>query len=84
MPLHGIRDGRIEEHILDEVSIRIYGKEKTVADCFTVQNKIGMEVAIEAFQDYLALSEKNLSKLASYSKLNRVKNIITPYIDAHQ
>ena len=74
----------IEEHTLDGVPVRIYDKEKTVVDCFKFRNKIGMEVAIEALQDYLALSEKNLSKLASYSKINRVKNIITPYIDAHQ
>ena len=31
----------IEEHILDGVSVRIYGKEKTVADCFKFRNKIG-------------------------------------------
>ena len=74
----------IEEHILDGVSVRIYDREKTVVDCFKFRNKIGMEVAIEALQDYMALGNKNLAKLSFYSKINRVKNIISPYIDAHQ
>ena len=74
----------IEEHILDGIAVCIYDKEKTIADCFKFRNKIGLEVAIEALQDYLTLSDKNFSKLAKYSKINRVKNVITPYINAHR
>ena len=74
----------IEEYILDGVTIRIYDKEKTIADCFKFRNKIGLEVAIEALQDYFTLSDKNFSKLAEYSKIDRVKNVITPYINAQR
>lgn len=74
----------IEEHKLDGVIIRIYDKEKTIADCFKFRNKIGLEVAIEALQDYLRSSDKNLSLLAKYSKIDRVKKVITPYINAQR
>jgi predicted transcriptional regulator of viral defense system len=40
----------IEEHKIDGVRVRIYGPEKTVADCFKFRNKIGLDVAIEALK----------------------------------
>jgi predicted transcriptional regulator of viral defense system len=36
----------IELHLLDGVPVRIYGPEKTLADCFKFRNKIGLDVAL--------------------------------------
>lgn len=72
----------IEEHEIDGVAIRIYDKEKTIADCFKFRNKIGLDIAIEALKDYLSLGEINLDKLSSYAEIDRVKSIITPYVRA--
>jgi predicted transcriptional regulator of viral defense system len=72
----------IEEHELDGVPVRIYDKEKTIADCFKFRNKIGLDIAIEALKDYLSLRSIDLDKLAEYAKINRVKSVITPYIKA--
>ena len=33
----------IETHLIDGVPVKIYGCEKTLADCFKFRNKIGME-----------------------------------------
>ena len=44
MLLHGSRDGRIEEHILDEVSIRIYGNVTRVIDGETIEVRIDKDI----------------------------------------
>ena len=72
----------IEEHEIDDVTVRVYDKEKTIADCFKFRNKIGLDIAIEALKDYLSLGEINLDKLSNYAEIDRVKSIITPYIKA--
>jgi hypothetical protein len=35
---------------VDDVSVRIYSPEKTIADCFKYRNKIGLDVAVEALR----------------------------------
>jgi predicted transcriptional regulator of viral defense system len=78
----GPYEAGIEEHKIDGVLVRIYDKEKTIADCFKFRNKIGLDIAIEALKDYLSLKSIDLDKLAEYAKINRVKSIIAPYIKA--
>jgi predicted transcriptional regulator of viral defense system len=41
----------IEEHTIDGVVVRVYSREKTVADCFKFRNKIGLDIALEALKD---------------------------------
>jgi predicted transcriptional regulator of viral defense system len=72
----------IEEHTIDGVCIRVYNKEKTVADCFKFRNKIGTDIAIEAVKDYLRNSDANLEKLLHFARINRVEAVIRPYIEA--
>jgi predicted transcriptional regulator of viral defense system len=72
----------IEEHILDGVSVRIYGKEKTIADCFKFRNKIGLDIALEALKDYLRQPNRNIQDLLAYARINRVEKIIRPYLQA--
>jgi predicted transcriptional regulator of viral defense system len=38
----------VEVITVDDVSIKIYSPEKTIADCFKYRNKIGLDLAIEA------------------------------------
>jgi predicted transcriptional regulator of viral defense system len=72
----------IEEHTLDGVSVRIYDREKTVADCFKFRNKIGINLAIEALQDYLRQTDRNIDEVLRYARINRVEKVIRPYIRA--
>jgi predicted transcriptional regulator of viral defense system len=72
----------IEEHEIDGVIVRIYGKEKTVADCFKFRNKIGLDIAIEALKEYLREPRRNLEVLLNYARIDRVANIMRPYIEA--
>jgi predicted transcriptional regulator of viral defense system len=70
----------IEEHTLDGITVRIYSREKTVADCFKFLNKIGLDIALEALKDYLRQPERNLGELLRCARVNRVEKIMQPYL----
>jgi predicted transcriptional regulator of viral defense system len=70
----------IEEHAIDGVAVRIYSREKTIADCFKFQHKIGMDIAIEALKDYLHQSDRNLGELLRCARVDRVEKTMQPYI----
>lgn len=72
----------IEEHILDGVSVRIYSREKTVADCFKFRKKIGLDIALEALKDYLRQPDRNIEEILDCARIDRVENIIRPYLQA--
>jgi predicted transcriptional regulator of viral defense system len=71
----------IEEHLLDGVTVRVYGPEKTIADCFKFRNKIGLSVALEALKDGLGQGCKP-EKLMEFARLDRVAKIMQPYLEA--
>jgi predicted transcriptional regulator of viral defense system len=70
----------IETHTIDGVSVRIYSREKSVADCFKFRNKIGSDVALEALKDYLRQPDRNIPELMSCARINRVEKIMRPYL----
>jgi len=72
----------IENHSFDGVPAKIYTPEKTLADCFKFRNKIGMDVVIEALKLYRSRQQFNIEKLLTYAEVCRVKNIMTPYLEA--
>jgi predicted transcriptional regulator of viral defense system len=72
----------VEEHILDGVPVRIYSREKTIADCFKFRDKIGLDIALEALKDYLRQPNRNIGEILNYARINRVEKIIRPYLQA--
>lgn len=72
----------IEEHIIDGVPIKIYNREKTIADCFKFRNTIGMDVVLEALRLYLERQQTNLEALLSYARICRVERVMYPYLEA--
>jgi len=79
---HEAYNSGIENHSIDGVPVKIYIPEKTLADCFKFRNKIGMDVVIEALKLYRSRQQFNLEKLLTYAEVCRVKNIMTPYLEA--
>lgn len=56
------------------------GVAKTVANCFKYQNKIGIDVAIEALRD--ARREKRcMIDALRFGKICRVGNVMHPYLE---
>ena len=42
----------VEEHVVDGVTVHVTSVAKTVADCFKHRNKIGLDVALEAEDEF--------------------------------
>lgn len=72
----------IEEQRLDGVVVPIYEKSKTIADCFKFRTKVGKEVAVEALKEYVHLPDANIGELLHYAQIDRVEQIMRPYLDA--
>jgi len=71
----------IEEHIIGGIKVKIYSREKTIVDCFKHRNKVGIEVAIEAFKNYWESGNTDLEKIQRFAKISKVEKIIKPYLE---
>ncbi|MEN8133803.1 MAG: type IV toxin-antitoxin system AbiEi family antitoxin domain-containing protein [Pseudomonadota bacterium] len=72
----------IDTHELDGVPVRIYGVEKTLADCFKYRNKIGLDTAVEALKRYVSSRRVDVDKLMAYARTCRVEKVMRPYLEA--
>jgi predicted transcriptional regulator of viral defense system len=75
------REG-IETHDIDGVRVRVYGPEKTLADCFKFRNKIGLDTAVEALRFYRERRKVKVSDLMRYAAVCRVADVMRPYLEA--
>ena len=71
----------VESHTLDGLKVRIYSREKTIADCFKYRNKIGINIALEALKDGLAQGCKP-EDLLEFARIDHVERTIQPYLEA--
>ena len=68
---------------MDQVPVRVYSPEKTIADCFKYRNKIGLDVAIEALRTYREKTRKpDYRALSRFAKVDRVEKVMRPYLEA--
>lgn len=72
----------IEQHELDGIPVKIYGIEKTIADCFKFRNKIGLDVALEALRDYRNRKGFKIETLLQYARIDRVERVVKTYLEA--
>ena len=72
----------VEIHLVDDVPVRVYGPEKSVADIFKYRRKIGLDVALEALRLYLQRRGFDVSALLYYARVCRVESVMKPYLEA--
>lgn len=72
----------VERHVIDGVSVPIYGIAKTVADCFKYRNKIGLDVALEALRESWRGKKLTMTELNRYAEICRVRNVMRPYLES--
>lgn len=72
----------VEEHKIDDISVKVYSVEKTLIDCFKFRNKIGMDVVLEALKLYKESKKPDVNALYNYAKICRVEKAIMPYLEA--
>ena len=71
------------EHVeIERVEVPIYKAAKTVADCFKYRRRVGADVAVEALRDALRLRQATPAELMRYAAIDRVANIMRPYLEA--
>jgi len=72
----------IEEHRIAGFAVPVYSREKTLADCFKFRAKVGEDVAVEALREYLRRRDRDIDRLLHYATIDRVRNVMEPYIKA--
>ncbi len=73
----------VQSVAIDGVAVRIYSPEKSIADCFKYRNKIGLDVAILALRTYRERTRKpDLKLLSKFARVDRVENVMRPYLEA--
>lgn len=68
--------------VCDQVPLKIYCPAKTIVDCFKFRNKIGLDIAIEALKDALQKRLVTYDEVYYFAKMERLKKIILPYLEA--
>lgn len=72
----------VETHRVDGAEVRVTSVAKTVADCFKFRNKIGLDVALEALREARRARKATADELWRYAKINRMTNVMHPYLEA--
>ena len=72
----------IEPVEIDGVKVPVFNAAKTVADCFKYRNKIGLDVALEALRDGWTQRKLTMDALWHYATVDRVANVIRPYLES--
>lgn len=67
---------------VDGVSVPVFNAAKTIADCFKYRNKIGMDVALEALREGWRERTVKMDHLWRYAQIDRVANVMRPYLEA--
>lgn len=72
----------VEVHRIEGVDVRVFGPAKTVADCFKFRNNVGLDVALEALQDFRRLRKGTMDDLWRAAEVCRVQRVMRPYMEA--
>ena len=76
----GLSQG-IEIHVLEGIPVKIYSIAKTVADCFIYQQEVGIDVAIEAFEQAIEERRCTVEQIVEYTKNRSMRGDIRPYFE---
>jgi predicted transcriptional regulator of viral defense system len=74
----------IETHARDGVTLKVYGAARTVADCFRLRRRLGIEVAVEALRTGLEERAFTPAEIMRVAQRLRVAGVVRPYLEAMQ
>ena len=72
----------IETTHAGSVKLRVYAREKTLADCFKFRNQIGLDTCLEALRTYRLQRGFDTDAVLRYAAVCRVAQVMRPYIEA--
>jgi len=70
----------IEEINTNSGRIRVYNKEKTIADLFRYINKMGEDNVLESLKTYVKSKHKSLPKLIDFARETGAYKKMEPYL----
>lgn len=74
----------IETHERDGVVLKVYGAARTIADCFRLRRRLGIEVAVEALRTGLEERVFTPGEVMKVGQRLRVAGVVRPYLEALQ
>lgn len=72
----------VETHMIENVSVKVFGAAKTIADCFRHRGKIGLSVAIEGLQEALRQRKATPGEIAEQAERGGMATVMRPYLEA--
>jgi predicted transcriptional regulator of viral defense system len=72
----------IETHKVDGVTVKVYSREKTLADCFKHRNEIGLDTVLEAVRMYRAQGRVKADAILRFASVCRVARVARPYLES--
>jgi predicted transcriptional regulator of viral defense system len=72
----------VETHKVNGTKVRVTSVAKTVADCFKFRAKVGMDVALEALREAKRSRKATADELWRCAQIDRVANVMRPYLEA--
>jgi predicted transcriptional regulator of viral defense system len=72
----------IESHTIDGVTVKVYSREKTLADSFKHRGEIGLDTVLEAVRMYKALGRVDVDAILRHAALCRVARVARPYLES--
>lgn len=62
--------------------MKVYSREKTLADCFKHRSDGGLDTILEAIRPYMDQRRIDVNAIMSYAKICRVAQVAKPYLEA--
>lgn len=72
----------VEAHQLDGVEVKVYSREKTLADCFKHRGEVGLDTVLEAVRRYKSQGHIDVDAILRYAAVCRVARVARPYLEA--
>ena len=76
-----LADG-VDTVVIEDVSVRIFGVAKTIADSFRHRRSVGLAIALEGLQEALRQRKATPSEILAAAERGRVGTIVRPYLTA--
>ena len=72
----------VETRRVEGTPVLVTSVAKTVADCFKFRNKIGLDLALEALREARRAKKATADEFWRCARINRVSNVMRPYLEA--
>ena len=62
--------------------MKVYSREKTLADCFKHRGEVGLDTVLEAVRRYKSQGHIDVDAILRYAAVCRVARVARPYLEA--